>query len=73
MLVAAPGGRASLTGRTFRTVAPASDTLRMDGAVAPCIAQLFSGRSVSTSNPMSLFRDAFEFRRRPGAHSFHFG
>ena len=40
---------------------------------APCFAQLLSGRSVSTGNLMSLFRDAFEFRRRPSAHRFHFG
>jgi hypothetical protein len=53
---------------------PPLSTLRMHGAfVAPCIAQLSSGRSVSTGNPGSLFRDGFEFARRPGAYRFYFG
>jgi hypothetical protein len=39
----------------------------------PCMAQLFSGWSVSTSNSGNLFRDTFEFARRPSAYSFYFG
>jgi hypothetical protein len=39
----------------------------------PCIAQLLSGRSVSTGNPGCLFRDTFEFARRPGAYGFYSG
>jgi hypothetical protein len=37
------------------------------------MAQLFSGWSVSTSNSGNLFRDTFEFARRPSAYSFYFG
>jgi hypothetical protein len=39
----------------------------------PCIAQLLSGRSVSTGNSGCLFRDTFEFARRPGAYGFYSG
>jgi len=39
----------------------------------PCIAQLFSGRNVSTSNSRGLFRYTFEFARRPSAYCFYFG